>query len=120
MNILGKSIKYKIFEWCIDTMFDKIITKFNNVALSGTILTVYDIRPGMRISTIVAEDVIYYDCVIKKVNIKEEDPLHGSLYFSCSSYDEPNQAGLGIKSKDGEIMRYPVIFAIEGKWQFIL
>lgn len=65
-------LKYKIFEWCMDTLFEKIVVNFSRV-ITGT-----EMRIGEHFSEIIYycfdeyknlnEVYRYYDCKILTIN----------------------------------------------------
>lgn len=124
MRIFQRVIIYKILEYCIDTLFDGFVSKFKNKALiKGTVLSVYDIYPGLILSKIEADGFIFTKCLILNVDNSIKSTISninnitcGFLYFS---YNTSNTHIYAFESDDNRA-KFPIDFAIHGNWKFIV
>jgi hypothetical protein len=52
-----QSLKYKIFEWCIDTLVGKLVNNFTSNSNGLVKIKVYDLKPGMHLTEIKLQQV---------------------------------------------------------------
>lgn len=88
--IAKAALKYKLFEWALDTLFSKIQSNFSTFK--------FDIKVGQRFSKIVYGGAEYYDCVIVSYNPSVE----GFLMFSCMYIIRSNSTIVAFLGKNVE------------------
>ena len=90
-------LKYKIFEWCLETLVNKLVNNFQVFKLDGKRIMVRDLKPGMHLSTIILNlpgwsPVIFNDCRILNTTLLNSDgygdlghtfPNLWDVKFSC-------------------------------------
>ena len=85
--ILKILLKYKIFEWCLDTLFDKIKLNFNKYPSGIKIGDYYETIEYHSINDSGDMEIIYrfYNCKIISINSQNNENVKFS-YQKCKSY----------------------------------
>ena len=106
-----QSLKYKIFEWCLDTLVDKLVnTFFNDIGKNKIKLDECEIRAGMRIDEIVCVRVdgvvhIYRMCEI--IDIGRQGVYFSAEMEKVGSEDwyiryKDNSCSWSLSGKEGD------------------
>lgn len=82
------ALKYKLFEWALDTLFNKISLNFSSYK--------FDLKVGQRFQKIIYNGNEYHNCII----IKYDTGSHGFLLFIFSYILHGNNVTVGFMGKD--------------------
>lgn len=102
-----QSLKYKIFEWCLDTLVDRLLSNLliKPIDISG-LIRVEDLHVGMKLSkielcaSISARENwdIFKDCEILKIVIKKRPWADGDAYEIQFSYKSIAKIGFNLQA----------------------
>jgi len=107
--ILYKALKYKIIEYCLDSICNSISRNF--IKVGQNILQLKDLHNGMRVSRIDFDGYTYIDCVIEFNNeigkIRgngDHDEMLYYLYIVCREADVPESYKCATVEKTGHYL----------------
>ncbi len=120
--IFYKALKYKILEFCVDSMFNSI---FRNFSKSDSKVGLKDLRRGMRVSYLEEGGRIYTDCYFEFINRIEVDlSMHGITapvyyaYILCRDTNIPEDERYATDERTGHYLFELRLF--EGECKIIL
>lgn len=91
--IAKTALKYKLFEWALDTIFNKISSNFSSYK--------FDLKVGQKFKKIIYNALEYHNCTV----IKYDPSSHGFLLFSYSYISYDKTVTIGFSGRDLHIIK---------------
>lgn len=107
-------LKYKIFEYCIDSIFNKISQIFIKPPI--TILNPRDLKPGMHLSEIRVFNQVFYECDILNIQ-KLPNTAIGNIENYALNFYYKNSNSVGCKNPYWTLVA--TTGGYENDWNFI-
>jgi hypothetical protein len=100
--IFYKAIKYKILDFCLDSLCNAISRNFTKTGEHT--LQLKDLQQGMRVSRIDFDGYTYIDCVIEFCNEIGDNTGLYYLYVACRDTTVPEDQRYAIIEKTGHYL----------------